>query len=632
MFLSDGSLDVSKLSPALKEALSGFDLILSKAFDTCNPLIQPSHFFLSLLDIKGGLTQKIFKSKGIEVQTLIDLIHNKIMDESGDLPDIDLKREFFSPASLNLINELKHFNIDPLEEKHLLIVILKTLEDKVKKMFDGIIDIDDIIEYLHYLIKHTPVLPFDPETGEINTNGFDENGQIFLKLLKETAENTGYDKITSTHAGIALLSIKNGITRKGLRIQVVNPDKAIEAIKSRINTTNPKTNITFKKDSCYKRVTKILNTAAQTAFEERRPRIGDSQILRAILIVDEDGNFVDSLRQLGANIKSLMYFAECNLEVEMPPTEKEENTWKNLKERWNDLEAYLKDRIIGQDHTVEVLIKQLSTAVFGVTEGNKPIGVLFFAGPTGVGKTEISRVLTEFVFGNPDAMIRFDMSEFMESHTVAKFVGAPPGYVGYEEGGGLVNNIRDNPYSIILFDEFEKAHESIFNIYLQIFDNAALTDGHGNQAKFNNTLIILTSNLGAREAENTLSEEDRINAYQESFENKFPPEFRNRISNLIIFQSFSKDDRSKILELELNKLKKAYEREREIIFEFSGAIKKSLLEKCFDKNMGARPLRRVVWDTVNSLISLRIANGEIKKGDSVYLDEKKSEITFRVKR
>jgi len=632
MFLSDGSFNVLKISPVLNKALSGFDLVLSKAFDTCNPLIQPSHFFLSLLDIEGGLTQKIFKSKGFEVQTLTDLIHNKIMDESGDLPNIDLKKEFFSPASLNLVTELENLNVDLLEEKHLLIVVLKNLDGKVKKMFDGIIDIANIIEYLNYLIKHTPVLSFDSETGEINTNGFDKNGQIFIKLLKETTENTGYDKITSTHAGIALLSIKNGITRKGLRIQIVNPDKVIEAIKSRINTANPETNITFKKDLCYIRVIKILNTAAQTAFEERRPKIGESQILRATLIVDEDGIFVDSLRQLGVNIKSLMYFAESNLEIDTLPAKLEENPWKDLKNRWNNLEVYLKERIIGQNHAIEALIEKLSTAVFGVKEGNKPIGVLFFAGPTGVGKTELSRILTEFVFGNPNTMIRFDMSEFMERHTVAKFVGAPPGYVGYEEGGGLVNNIRDNPYSIILFDEFEKAHESIFNIYLQIFDNATLTDGHGNQAKFNDTLIILTSNLGAREAENASSEEDRINTYQESFKNKFSPEFRNRISNLIIFQSFSEDDRSKILELELNKLKEAYEREREIIFEFSGAIKKSLRKKCFDKNMGARPLRRVVWDNVNSLISLRIAKEEIKKGDSVCLDEKKGEITFRLKR
>jgi len=288
------------------------------------------------------------------------------------------------------------------------------------------------------------------------------------------------------------------------------------------------------------------------------------------------------------------------------------------------MEERLRQRVIGQDPALARVANAIRRSRAGLSDPNKPIGSFIFLGPTGVGKTELARALAEFLFDDEHSMIRIDMSEYMEKHAVARLIGAPPGYVGYDEGGQLTEAVRRRPYSVILFDEIEKAHPDVFNILLQILDDGRLTDSKGRTVDFKNTLIIMTSNIGASylQAEGVSSPEAFAEASEhvlEAMRQHFRPEFLNRVDDIIVFSPLGEEQLTRIIELRLDDLRKLLA-DRKITIELTAAAKELLFLEGYDRAYGARPLKRAIQRLVQDPLALKILEGEIKHGDHVVID------------
>ncbi len=296
------------------------------------------------------------------------------------------------------------------------------------------------------------------------------------------------------------------------------------------------------------------------------------------------------------------------------------------------MEENLKKRMVGQDHALEAVANTIRRARAGIQDASRPLGSFIFLGPTGVGKTELARSLAEFLFDDERAMVRLDMSEYMEKHTVSRLIGAPPGYVGYEEGGQLTEAIKRRPYSIVLLDEIEKAHADVFNILLQILDDGRLTDGKGRTVDFKNTIIIMTSNLGSQLIKELSQNFERMESEVKSIlEEHFRPEFLNRVDEIIIFKSLSKEVILQILDIQIDELQKRLE-ERGIGLDVEKEAKSVLAERGFDPVYGARSLKRVLQRDVENPLALNILEGEYSEGDTVVVDATdKKELVFRKK-
>ncbi len=289
-----------------------------------------------------------------------------------------------------------------------------------------------------------------------------------------------------------------------------------------------------------------------------------------------------------------------------------------------NMEDRLRQRVIGQDAALERVANAIRRSRAGLSDPKRPIGSFIFLGPTGVGKTELARALAEFLFDDEHAMVRIDMSEYMEKHAVSRLIGAPPGYVGYDEGGQLTEQVRRRPYAVVLFDEIEKAHPDVFNVMLQIMDDGRLTDGKGRQVDFRNTIIIMTSNIGSMYlvTENMRTEEDFEKAAAEVtnlLHGHFKPEFLNRVDDIIVFHPLGKEQLVKIIELRLEDLR-ALLAERKISLELTDAAKDLLFREGYDPNFGARPLKRAIQKLVQDPLALKILDGEVLHGDHVIVD------------
>jgi ATP-dependent Clp protease ATP-binding subunit ClpB len=299
------------------------------------------------------------------------------------------------------------------------------------------------------------------------------------------------------------------------------------------------------------------------------------------------------------------------------------------------MEDILHKRLVGQDEAVDTVSDAIRRARSGLKDPKRPIGTFLFLGPTGVGKTELAKSLAEFMFNDEDALIRIDMSEYMEKHNVARLVGAPPGYVGYEEGGQLTEAVRRKPYSVVLFDEIEKAHPDVFNIMLQIFDDGRLTDSKGRTIDFKNTLIIMTSNIGSDIIlENTLNAMLSPEQYNDTKEqvlevlrSHFKPEFLNRIDETIFFRALTLPQLSKIVDIQMEYLRKLL-KEQELDFEITDAAKEFLATQGFNPVYGARPLKRVIRQMVENPLSKELLSQKYLKGDTIVVDLADDKITF----
>jgi len=284
------------------------------------------------------------------------------------------------------------------------------------------------------------------------------------------------------------------------------------------------------------------------------------------------------------------------------------------------MEELLAQRVIGQEDALKAVANAIRRSRAGLQDRNRPMGVFMFLGPTGVGKTETARALAEFMFDDEKAMVRVDMSEYMEKHSVSRLIGAPPGYVGYDEGGYLTESVRRRPYAVILLDEVDKAHPDVWNVMLQIFDDGRLTDGKGRTVDFKNTVIIMTSNVGVG------FEKERI---RETLRAHFKPEFLNRIDDIIIFDSLGKEQIAKIIDIQMGLLRR-YLADRKITLELTPAAREALFQEGYDPSFGARPLKRALQKLIADPLAMKILDGEVHSGDHVVADvTRQGDFTFR---
>jgi ATP-dependent Clp protease ATP-binding subunit ClpC len=352
---------------------------------------------------------------------------------------------------------------------------------------------------------------------------------------------------------------------------------------------------------------------------------------------------LDKMKQ-NKNAKSVVVDAEDIADVvsvwtKIPVNKLTEQESKRLER----LEEELHKRVVGQNEAVDAVARAIKRSRVGLKDPKRPVGSFLFLGPTGVGKTELSKALAEAVFGSEDALIRVDMSEYMEKHSVSKLIGSPPGYVGFEEGGQLSEKVRSNPYSVILFDEIEKAHSDVFNILLQVLDDGHITDSQGRKVDFKNTIIIMTSNTGAQRiidpkklgfvtASNADTEhEDMKKNVMDEVKQNFKPEFLNRIDDIIVFRALTEDDVRNISNLLLKELKQRVASQMEIQLKFGDAVKKLVFEKGYDKKYGARPLKRAIQTNIEDELAEAVLKGEIKRGDTVQVTVRNDKVKFVVK-
>ena len=318
---------------------------------------------------------------------------------------------------------------------------------------------------------------------------------------------------------------------------------------------------------------------------------------------------------------------------------------ENDSQRLSNLEKVLHERVVGQQEAVSAVARAIRRGRVGLKDPKRPIGSFLFLGPTGVGKTELSKALAYSMFGSENALIRVDMSEYMEKHSVSKMVGSPPGYVGYEEGGQLSEKVRRNPYSVILFDEIEKAHPDVFNILLQVLDDGHITDSSGRMIDFKNTVIILTSNAGAQRivepkqlgftsnSDDKKDYSDMKNSVMEEVKQMFKPEFLNRIDETIVFHQLTKENLKEILDILLNEINSRLDEQMQMNLRLSDKAKEFLIDKGYDKKYGARPLKRALQNEIEDRMAEQILLGNIKQGDKIKVDckgeGKERELTFK---
>jgi ATP-dependent Clp protease ATP-binding subunit ClpB len=285
------------------------------------------------------------------------------------------------------------------------------------------------------------------------------------------------------------------------------------------------------------------------------------------------------------------------------------------------MEERLRTRVVGQESALAAVSNAIRRSRAGLQEPLRPVGSFIFLGPTGVGKTELARALAEFLFDNEKAMVRLDMSEFMEKHSVARLIGAPPGYVGYEEGGYLTEAVKRRPYSVILFDEIEKAHPDVFNVLLQILEDGRLTDGKGRTVDFKNTAIIMTSNVGSSWIQELAAKDRRAmeNRVMEALRTTFKPEFLNRIDDIIIFNSLGPEEISRIVDIQLMRLQKLLATKK-VTLELTDQARELLFKEGYDPTYGARPLKRAIQQLIQDKLALKLLDGDILPGDRVIAD------------
>lgn len=489
-----------------------------------------------------------------------------------------------------------------------------------------------IDEYRKYIEKDTALeRRFQPvNVGEPSI----EEAILILKGLRDKYEAHHRVKITDGAIEAAVVLSERYITDRFL------PDKAIDLIdeagsKVRIENLTAPPDLKSQEEELEK-TTKEKADAIRLQNFEKAASLRDKEKELKSKIEDYKSNWKNK-NNVENHVVSEVQIASVVSKWTNVPVDKltEKESEKLLK-----LEEILHNRVIGQDEAVKSVARAVRRARVGLKDPKRPIGSFIFLGPTGVGKTELSKALAEAMFGDENSIIRIDMSEYMEKHAVSRLIGSPPGYVGFDEGGQLTEKVRRNPYSVVLFDEIEKAHPEVFNILLQILEDGILTDGKGKTVNFKNTIIILTSNVGASTIKKqkslgfTIASDEREDQYEKMKENvmeelkhSFRPEFLNRIDDIIVFHQLVEEDLQKVVKLMLKSVSERLT-DQEIRIKFSEEAEKLLAEKGFDPSYGARPLRRTITKIVEDKISEEILNGDIHKGDEVSVTVKDNELAF----
>jgi len=462
-----------------------------------------------------------------------------------------------------------------------------------------------------------------------------EEALLILKGLRDKYEAHHRVKITDAAIDAAVNLSDRYITDRYL------PDKAIDLIDeagARVRIQN----LTAPPDL------KSLEEELEKISKEKADAIGVQDFEKAARLRDTEKETKERLEKLSKDWKNNNSRTE-NQEVGEEEIATVVSKWTNVpvekltekeSERLLKLEEILHNRVIGQEEAVISVARAVRRARVGLKDPKRPIGSFIFLGPTGVGKTELTKALAEAMFDNEKNMIRVDMSEYMEKHSVARLIGSPPGYVGYDEGGQLTEKVRRNPYSVILFDEIEKAHPDVFNVLLQILEDGILTDGKGKVVNFKNTIIIMTSNVGAHSIKkqkslgfntagdiNNSEYEKMKDNIMDELKQSFKPEFLNRIDDIIVFHKLEEKDLSEIVKLMLKNVSDRL-KEQEIFIEFDEEAEKLLAKEGFDTTYGARPLRRTITKTVEDKLSEEILKGNVKKSDRVIVTVEDNKLEF----
>ena len=422
------------------------------------------------------------------------------------------------------------------------------------------------------------------------------------------------------------------------------PDKAIDLMDEPSAAVrlkrSPKPKSQTDAEKLYNEITSKLEQALKSNdFEEaaKLKKESDRMLKKIAKLIDKDTASINDTNVVGVTENDIAAVVSMWTKVPL----------KKLSEKESDrllkLENVLHKRVIGQEEAVNAVAKAIRRGRVGLADPKRPIGSFLFLGPTGVGKTELSKALAEAVFGSEDALIRVDMSEYMEGHSVSKMIGAPPGYVGFEDGGQLSERIRKNPYSVVLFDEIEKAHPDVFNVLLQVLDDGHITDSKGRKVSFKNTILIMTSNAGAeriispknlgfaQDNSPKTNYEKMKSGVMEEVKRIFKPEFINRIDDMIVFKVLDEKEMSSIVTLLAKGLSDRCKKQMDIEIKFSPALKKHLVEKYADYKMGARPLKRAIQNVVEDALAEEILLGKISNGDRILVNYKNDEIVFEHK-
>ena len=379
----------------------------------------------------------------------------------------------------------------------------------------------------------------------------------------------------------------------------------------------------------------IDKTKTETDLAQRRGDLNRAAELRYGKLPDLEKRVAEQNRKLATLQKNGSYLREEVTEEDIAhviakwtgiPVEK---MLEGEMERLNHMEDRLGSRVIGQKQAIESVSNAVRRSRAGLQDPNRPIGTFIFLGPTGVGKTELARALAEFLFDDETNMVRIDMSEYMEKHAVARLIGAPPGYVGYDEGGQLTEAVRRRPYSVVLFDEIEKAHPDVFNILLQVLDDGRLTDGHGRVVNFRNTVVLMTSNVGSQFIQHAEDLEDanvRGNI-DTALRSHFKPEFLNRIDDIIVFHRLGREHLGDIVKIQLGRLRKLLA-DQKLHLELSDRAVDLLCAEGYDPAFGARPLKRAIQRLLQDTLAKELLAGRYKPGDTIYVDRDGERLTF----
>ena len=444
--------------------------------------------------------------------------------------------------------------------------------------------------------------------------------EIEEQALKKESDAASKEKLNSIAEEISQLKAKEKILRDKweaekqsiLRVRAIK--KEIDEVNNEIEEAQRAYNLQKASELKYGKLPELMNTLKKV--EEEIAAQKDSRLLKEEVGEEDIAKVVS--RWTGIPLAKML---------------------TGEREKLLHLEDTLHERVVGQDEAVKVVSEAILRARAGIKDPNRPIGSFIFLGPTGVGKTELAKTLAEALFDDERSIIRVDMSEYMEKHTVARLIGAPPGYVGYDEGGQLTEAVRRRPYSVILLDEIEKAHRDIFNVLLQILDDGRLTDGKGRVVNFKNTVIIMTSNLGSQEiltrakigfiTNKAFAEAESI--IKDLLKNYFRPEFLNRIDDIVVFKSLAKDQVKAIAQILLKNLSERLEKQINVQLTWNDSAVEALASQGFDANFGARPLKRLLTHTVETELSKKIISGEVKDGDTVEIGFDGKQFTFNPK-
>ena len=657
---------VNNIKQGGKSVLDSYsrDLTALAREDKLDPVIGRDSEILRVIQILSRRTKNnpcLVGEPGVGKTAIVEGLARRIVD--GDVPETIRDKRVLTLDLSGLVAGSKYRG---------------EFEERIKKLINEVISDGDCILFLdeiHTLIgaggsegsiDAANILKPSLARGELQLIGATTLNEYRKYIEKDAALERRFQPVTVEEpTEEEAIGILNGIVHKYEEFHQVTVDKdAIEAavtLSTRyINDRNlPDKAIDLIDEAASTVKLRTVNVGSNNKLDELKQQIKvydldieqalrDGNILVAgrlteaqkLLIKKQDSEYKKLLRRKTKDVRRVT--AEdiakvVSMWTKIPTTKLTEKESAKLLR----LDKTLHKRVIGQDEAVDAVARAMRRGRVGLQDPNRPIGSFLFLGPTGVGKTELSKALAEAMFGSQDALIRVDMSEYMESHTVSKMIGSPPGYVGFDDGGQLSEKVRRNPYSVVLFDEIEKAHPDVFNILLQVLDDGHITDSKGRKVSFKNTVIIMTSNAGAMRivepknlgfdtSKNENRDYDKMKSgVMEEVKRIFKPEFINRIDEIIVFRTLNKDDMGKIVNLLTENLSKRCREQMDITIKMSSAARKYLVDKFSNLKMGARPLKRAIQTQVEDVLAEEILKKNIVNGDSVTVTVKDDKISFK---